>query len=39
VQGKMEKNNFRAKIGAGGSPIHISGINGKVTLTRAGSER
>jgi hypothetical protein len=39
VQGKMEKNNFRAKIGAGGSPIHISGINGKVTLVRAGSER
>jgi hypothetical protein len=39
IQGKMEKNNFRAKIGAGGSPIHISGINGKVTLVRAGSER
>jgi opacity protein-like surface antigen len=39
IQGKMEKNNFRATIGAGGSPIHISGINGKVTLMRAGSER
>lgn len=39
VQGKMERNNFRAKIGAGGSPIQVSGINGKVTLTRAGSER
>lgn len=39
LQGKMEKNNFRAKIGSGGSPIHVSGINGRVTLTRGGSER
>jgi opacity protein-like surface antigen len=39
VQGKVDKNNFRAKIGAGGSPIHVSGINGRVTLTRGGSER
>lgn len=37
--GKMEKNNFKAKIGSGGSPIHVSGINGRVTLTRGGSER
>lgn len=36
VQGKMERNNFRAKIGSGGSPIQVSGINGRVTLTRAG---
>jgi hypothetical protein len=35
MQGKMERNNFRAKIGSGGSPIQISGINGRVTLTRA----
>jgi hypothetical protein len=34
LQGKMERNNFRAKIGSGGSPIQVSGINGKVTLTR-----
>jgi hypothetical protein len=39
VQGKMERENFRAKIGSGGSPIQVSGINGKVTLTRAGSVR
>jgi hypothetical protein len=39
VQGKMERNNFRAKIGSGGSPIQVSGINGKVTLSRSGSER
>jgi hypothetical protein len=39
LQGKMERNNFRAKIGSGGSPIQISGINGKVTLMRDGSER
>ncbi len=39
LQGKMEKNNFRAKIGSGGSPIHVSGINGRVTLMRSGSER
>lgn len=35
VQGKMERNNFRARLGAGGAPIHVSGVNGKVSLRRA----
>ncbi len=35
LQGKMDRNNFRARIGAGGIPISISGVNGGVRLTRA----
>src|SRR5437868_1382304 len=36
VMGKLERNNFRAKIGAGGTPIIVNGINGSVRLTRGG---
>lgn len=36
VMGKLERNNFRAKVGAGGTPITINGINGSVKLTRGG---
>lgn len=36
VVGKLERNNFRARIGAGGTPIIINGINGQVKLTRGG---
>ncbi|MEN3331280.1 MAG: hypothetical protein V7641_645 [Blastocatellia bacterium] len=36
VMGKLERNNFRARIGAGGTPIIINGINGHVKLTRGG---
>ena len=35
MQGKIEPHNFRAKIGSGGSPITVSGVNGKVKLGRA----
>ncbi len=37
VQGEMRRSSFRARIGAGGSPIKMSGINGAVRLSRAGS--
>ena len=36
VMGKLERNNFRARIGSGGTPIIINGINGHVKLTRGG---
>ncbi|HKQ07514.1 MAG TPA: hypothetical protein VJ464_20485 [Blastocatellia bacterium] len=36
VMGKLERNNFRAKIGAGGTPIIVNGVNGQVKLTRGG---
>jgi hypothetical protein len=36
VMGKLERNNFRARIGGGGTPIIINGINGHVKLTRGG---
>ncbi len=36
IQGKMERHSFRAKIGSGGAPINVSGVNGKVRITRAG---
>jgi hypothetical protein len=39
IQGKMEPNNFRARIGAGGSPINVDGVNGRVRITRAGADR
>lgn len=37
VFGKIDRQNFHAKIGAGGAPIKVSGINGHVKLARAGS--
>ena len=36
VMGKIERNSFRAKIGSGGTPIIVNGINGSVKLTRGG---
>lgn len=35
VQGKMERHSFRAKVGAGGAPIRVSGVNGRIKLGRA----
>jgi hypothetical protein len=32
VQGRVSRVNFNAKIGAGGSPINVSGVNGSVHL-------
>lgn len=37
IQGEVTRNNFRARIGAGGAPITASGINGSVRLSRVGS--
>ena len=37
VFGKIDRQNFHAKIGSGGSPIKVSGVNGHVKLTRAGA--
>lgn len=37
LTGKLNRQNVHAKIGLGGSPIRVSGINGTVKLTRAGS--
>ena len=37
IQGKLDRSNFRAKIGSGGSPISISGVNGRVRLSRVGA--
>jgi hypothetical protein len=37
IQGKVTPNSFRAKIGAGGPRISVSGVNGNVRLTRAAS--
>ena len=37
VVGKVDRQNFHAKIGSGGSPIKVSGVNGHVKLTRAGA--
>ena len=37
IFGKLDRQNFHAKIGSGGSPIKVSGINGHVKLARAGS--
>lgn len=37
VLGKLDRQNFHAKIGSGGSPIRVSGVNGHVKLARAGS--
>jgi hypothetical protein len=32
VQGTVSRNNFNARIGSGGSPIDVSGVNGRVSL-------
>jgi hypothetical protein len=32
VQGTVSRNNFNARIGSGGSPINVSGVNGRVSL-------
>lgn len=32
VQGRVSRNNFNARIGAGGTPINVSGVNGSVRL-------
>ncbi|HJZ67831.1 MAG TPA: hypothetical protein VKF81_06910 [Blastocatellia bacterium] len=37
VLGKIDRQNFHAKIGAGGSPIKVSGVNGHVKLSRVGA--
>ena len=37
ILGKIDRQNFHAKIGGGGSPIKVSGINGHVKLSRVGS--
>ena len=37
IQGKLERGNFRAKIGSGGSSISVSGVNGRVRLSRVGA--
>jgi hypothetical protein len=37
LRGKIDRQNFHATIGTGGSPIRVSGVNGHVKLVRAGS--
>ena len=37
VMGKYSRQNFRAKIGSGGTPIVVTGLNGSLKLGRAGS--
>ncbi|HEV8486358.1 MAG TPA: hypothetical protein VGV87_22630 [Blastocatellia bacterium] len=37
IQGKIDRSNFRARIGLGGSPISISAVNGRVHLSRVGA--
>jgi DUF4097 and DUF4098 domain-containing protein YvlB len=34
VEGEMNRADFRAKVGAGGAPINISGVTGSVRLAR-----
>ncbi|HYP01526.1 MAG TPA: hypothetical protein VER76_15155 [Pyrinomonadaceae bacterium] len=33
VQGTVSRNNFNARIGSGGAPINVSGVNGRVRLS------
>jgi hypothetical protein len=35
--GKISRDNFRARIGSGGTRISVNGVNGRVRLTRAGA--
>jgi len=37
IQGKLERSNFRARIGSGGAPVTVSGVNGRVRLSRVGA--
>jgi len=37
VMGKLDRQNFHAKIGSGGAPIKVTGVNGHVKLARVGS--
>ena len=37
VMGKLSRQNFRAKIGSGGTPITVKGVNGSVRLSRTGT--
>jgi DUF4097 and DUF4098 domain-containing protein YvlB len=37
ILGKVDRQNFHAKIGSGGSPIKVNGINGHVKLSRVGA--
>jgi hypothetical protein len=37
IMGKVSRENFRARIGAGGTTISVSGVNGHVRLSRAGA--
>lgn len=37
VQGEQERSKFNARIGTGGAPINLSGINGSVRLVRGES--
>jgi hypothetical protein len=34
VEGEPDRSNYSARIGAGGAPITLSGVNGRVRLTR-----
>jgi hypothetical protein len=36
VQGRVNRSNFNAQIGAGGAPINVSGVNGHVRLSPRG---
>ena len=35
IEGKLRPSNFKAQIGAGGAPITVTGVNGRVRLSRA----
>lgn len=37
VLGKLSRQNFRARIGSGGTRIAVDGVNGRVRLSRAGA--
>lgn len=37
VEGRLSPSNFKAKIGSGGFPINISGVNGNVRIARRGA--
>jgi hypothetical protein len=37
IFGKISRDNFRARIGSGGTPIQVSGVNGGVRIARASS--
>ncbi|HEU4388689.1 MAG TPA: hypothetical protein VFV34_12885 [Blastocatellia bacterium] len=35
IEGKLRPSNFKAQIGSGGAPISVTGVNGRVRLSRA----